>query len=482
MFLFICAYYSKEFQPKSKFKVPLYTCTCILSGYSLFKRNLQLYELSGIHFFLNKSFIILFPGSFTHSVALCKLWTSLDLFICNNTCLHLAFAIMDAYLRLKEPLRHRGRGSPLRCSRITWLLSPWLISLVQASAQFMLSESDHPIVHDGLCFIYNNNFLIVGSIFSYGIPNAITVAFYSLCYKEIKALKAGRYFDENGSLRRQYTHHQHESDDNSSQSDDDVDDVDTCIADVINHGDDVNDIIEPQTPEKVPEIVQMDVVATKRRPVGNNLITTSQNGETSHFNNVTSFSNDHSSLQGATNGCLISSTGHTNRAFANSTMDDLYDIPEDTNQQTDQVSDPTNTSCTVLLETDPATNKTPLENKPPSQQIQLKNPDPEIQKCEADHVIMNQECPDECLRHELELSRVLFMLMLSVCLSWLPLSVGQFVYAVCPDCVRRLTMGQLLCLKWAGYMCGVWGPFIYVKGSEYVRCALRQLVTCQYCR
>ena len=36
---------------------------------------------------------------------MCKLWITGELFLCNVSCLHLAFMTMDTFLRLKDPLR-----------------------------------------------------------------------------------------------------------------------------------------------------------------------------------------------------------------------------------------------------------------------------------------------------------------------------------------------------------------------------------------
>ena len=137
---------------------------------------------------------LLLIGHFTYSEDICKLWITTDLFFCNNTSLHLAFANMDMFLRLKDPLRH-GRIITT-CSLILWLGAPWTIAFVQAIAQFMLSQADHGIIHNGICFIADKNFVILGTLFSFFIPTVISIAFYVLCVHEIKALKKGRFLEE----------------------------------------------------------------------------------------------------------------------------------------------------------------------------------------------------------------------------------------------------------------------------------------------
>ena len=96
---------------------------------------------------------------------------------------------MDTFLRLKDPLRH-GRVVTT-CSIVRWIGAPWMISFVQGIAQFMLSQGDHGIIHHGICFIADKNFVTLGTLFSFMIPTVISILFYSLC-----ALKDGKFLDE----------------------------------------------------------------------------------------------------------------------------------------------------------------------------------------------------------------------------------------------------------------------------------------------
>ena len=86
---------------------------------------------------------------------------------------------MDTYLRLRDPPRHSAAASTT-CSLMLWIGAPWSISLMQAIAQFMLSQEDHGIINKGICFIADKNFLMLGTIFSFFIPVVISVAFYGL--------------------------------------------------------------------------------------------------------------------------------------------------------------------------------------------------------------------------------------------------------------------------------------------------------------
>ncbi len=73
--------------------------------------------------------------------------------------------------------------------------------VLQAIAQFMLSQADHSIVHAGICFIADKNFLILGTLFSFLIPAVIGVVFHALSYREVQALRRGKYIEVGGWVR-----------------------------------------------------------------------------------------------------------------------------------------------------------------------------------------------------------------------------------------------------------------------------------------
>ncbi|ELU07046.1 hypothetical protein CAPTEDRAFT_212628 [Capitella teleta] len=104
---------------------------------------------------------------------------------------------MDTFLRLKDP-QHRLQAPPAACSLLLWLAAPWAISAVQGVAQFMLSQGDHGKVvrHNGVCFIADKNFLVLGSLFAFFIPAIVSCAFGLLGAREIRALRAGKMLDD----------------------------------------------------------------------------------------------------------------------------------------------------------------------------------------------------------------------------------------------------------------------------------------------
>jgi hypothetical protein len=143
----------------------------------------------------------------------CKIWATLELVFCNCTCLHVAFLSMDAFLRLKElqlrssslpqSQQFQARGSP--CSLLLWLGAPWAISCVQGVAQFMLSQAEHGVVivvieeRRSQCLVQDKNFLLLGALFAFVIPGAVSCAFCALCVREVRAIRRGKFIDDDSA-------------------------------------------------------------------------------------------------------------------------------------------------------------------------------------------------------------------------------------------------------------------------------------------
>ena len=411
--------------------------------------------------------LVRITGGFQYTDGLCKAWVALDLFSCNNSCLHLSFATMDEYLRLKDPLRH-GRLLG-RCSLVTWLTAPWLIAGVQCLAQYTLSDADAHLVVDGLCLIRNRNFLIVGAIFSFAIPCVVTTLFYSLCHHEIKALKAGRYFDENGSLRNQYAHDEEELPD--EDDDDDGEGVER------RHCDDSSDSSTEVTSKVPPEIVQMSVVnyngsgvaaETRAECVSETVTSFSAGTSTScsmTFSNA--MFNSNAAQQNSKN-----TPQHKFAVFVNESSGDCGSDLESQGQHNIAFD-----AAECSNDNDNQLQKENLKQLKSSTHVKFAN-SPDV---EFDDVIMPAECPDECLRHEIDIARVLAVLIVCSLLTWAPLSLDYLLLALCSDgCLSDgggTSMTQILALKWIAYSSIIAVPTLCVAFSEYARDAVRNIMT-----
>lgn len=340
-------------------------------------------------------------GSFDYySEELCKVWVTLDLFFCNNTCLHLAFTNMDTFLRLKDPLRH-GRILTT-CSVVLWIGAPWIISSVQGIAQFMLSQGDHGIIHDGICYIADKNFVILGTLFSFLIPTVISVLFYIMCVVEIRHLKGGKFLDDSeNSTQNIYRYAS-----NESVGDDEASDSTSCVSEI----------------ETLPrEQVQLAVVTNMKNGQLRDRVSPNSAEETTF--------------------CDDQEAEVTVSSFADHIM------------STDQSA-----SCTLLL-------------RDAQREDCLVRPN-----AENDH-----DSPDEHLRQEQMLSRLMFIQLTLTIGLWVPLSASNVVYAICTLCRSDMTFRHSMTFKWLAYSTSVLGPLLYGKFSDTVRDAYLKVVLCRYC-
>ncbi len=342
------------------------------------------------------------------------MWITLDLFFCNNTCLHLAFTNMDTFLRLKDPLRH-GRIITT-CSVVLWVGAPWMISFVQGIAQFMLSQGDHGIIHGGICFIADKNFVILGTLFSFLIPTVISILFYCLCVYEIKALKNGKFLDESEtSTQNVYRYASNES------IAEDISDTTSCVSET----------------ETLPrEQVQLAVVTDMKGSEIKECINVSPGHSVEE---TTSFCDDRNA------NTLLEGHNQTT-SFAEHIL------------STDQSA-----SCTLLLRD--------AQNQDGFIPENFVRPN-----AEEDHY-----SPDENLRQEQAISRLMFLLLICCISLWIPFSASNVVYGICRHCRENMTFDEMTTFKWLAYVTAMLSPFIYGKFSEPMRDAYWKLATFQYC-
>jgi hypothetical protein len=359
------------------------------------------------------------PGEFTYAEEVCKLWVTVDLFLCNNTCLHLAFCSMDAFLRLKDSVRN-GRPTTT-CSLLLWLGAPWVISSVQAIAQFMLSQADQGIVNHGICFIPDKNFLILGTLFSFMIPAVIACVFYVLSYHEIAGLRRGKYIVDESEVSGNNIYDHRYSNDSSMRDEDDDEEEETTSC--------VSDTTEPQPKPVQPQLREQVQLA---------VVTTVKDSQEQKQEESTSFCEDQE--EGSTNGaCNNNGNGEVNMAFADHIL------------SADQSS-----SCTLLLR----------EGTTAAEEI-------------GDH---DCPCPDESLRYEIIINKLMFTLLLVCIVLWLPFSISNIVYGLCDSCRESMSFPEMLTFKWLAYSSAMVGPFVYAKYSDGVREAYWNIVSCKYCK
>lgn len=294
----------------------------------------------------------------------------MDLFFCNNTVLHLAFANMDTFLRLKDPGRHGGVSTT--CSTILWLGASWIIAAVQSMAQFMLSQEDTRVVQNGVCFIPDKNFVLLGILFAFLIPTVVAILFHVLCVIELKNLRTGKFLE---------------------------------------------DIDHPRNYGSNESVCDDDEVVVRREEVCL------------------------SGLAGDEPGSPGSQCEDT--SFVENARGELGGFPDP--------HDPLSTSCTLLL-----------------------------RDCEQPRINAEEEhaSPDELLRRETQLSRLMALLLIGSVLLWLPLCMGSIVYGLCESCRLNINPLHMRLFRWLAYGSGALGPVIYPRFSPPLRQTYCKFFTC----
>lgn len=332
-----------------------------------------------------------------------------------------------------------------------WTGAAWVISFVQGIAQFMLSQADTDIHNESICFIGDKNFLILGTLFAFIIPNIISIGFFGLCYREIRMIKLGRYFDENGTTRRQYNYGS-----DNSLSDDECSDAsqESVKQENIRPSE-----IYPLSVVNETANYTMESNNRKTSNANNNALIHQQQHTLTSFNHDTSFSQENQlddNIEVTTNAIQ----GHLNIAFSDDT----------------QTGAGGSESCTLMLTNTNSTANNSTNHTPNTNHIMF-NQQQQDNLSESIH-----ECPDECLRHEIGLNKLMAAILVFTIILWTPLAVGNLILGLCTLCERQLTAHTMCILKWIAYSITIVAPVLYIKFSENVRAAGYKLFTCKYCQ
>lgn len=370
---------------------------------------------------------------------------------------------MDSFLRLKDPNRRSRRRSSLStCSILLWLGASWAISLVQSIAQFMLSQADRHVIQNGVCFVGDRNFAILGTLFSFIIPVSVAVLFHVLCHHELKNLKkigttrSEECGDDVASTGYRYDINPSIDNSDDEEEDDDISDTTSCVSrvshDTLRHD-------TPRVTSDVPPLCEQLQLA---------VVTNIKNGDVNE--------ND------------VTRSDVTSFCYHNNETKKIGDVPttaltsSDTNFVEHILSTDQSSSCTLLLRDGREEEEILRANQ------MLGVPDNELQNVLECHVLrrnadVDHSPPDEILRQEQALSRLLLVLLI-VCISlWTPFSISNVFYAVCRRCrllnnTLTLTLQRCLSIKWLAYLGAALVPLIYLKCSVAIRNAYVKIFTC----
>lgn len=384
---------------------------------------------------------------------------------------------MDVFLRLKDPLRH-GNVAVSAWSLTVWLSAPWSVSVVQSIAQFILSMADaNSRDRDGLCFIADRNFVILGTLFSYVIPVFVASIFLVLSKTEVRRLRrrvlcntgncgGGSVHVEDaltgeeearlrgqGKVQVRYTHHQEEGEDEDlAWNPSDSTSVDS---------DQQEEEEEEETVSAEGSFFKSPKTTKPAKPA--RLLQGSERSLEDHGGQI--YEDDNHSLEITFEESCASlhedlSPGHRSGTRQGHGRKRIARSCDEQSGRTQQGETRRTLAPRQVL----------LKGRATPSRPQMLSPTPA-----ADDF---QIIPDQALRREISLCQLVQILVLIHAVLWLPFSVSNVVYSICRECRHTMTFAQSMTFKWLAYSSAPLGALASCCLSTQIRRSFWSLVVC----
>ena len=99
--------------------------------------------------------------------------------------MHIVVISIDRYLAINDPLNTRTRQQ--KCKVLSLIILIWSIAILLSSPMIVLGALNPTnIIRNGSCSIYNQFFVIYGSVISFVIPLIIVIIMYALTVRRLK--------------------------------------------------------------------------------------------------------------------------------------------------------------------------------------------------------------------------------------------------------------------------------------------------------
>ena len=99
--------------------------------------------------------------------------------------MHIVVISIDRFLAINDPLNTRTRQQ--KCKILLLIILIWSMGILLSSPMIVLGVlNSENIIRDRQCLIYNNFFVIYGSVISFVIPLIIVIVMYTLTVRRLK--------------------------------------------------------------------------------------------------------------------------------------------------------------------------------------------------------------------------------------------------------------------------------------------------------
>ncbi|XP_011669144.2 5-hydroxytryptamine receptor 2A-like [Strongylocentrotus purpuratus] len=138
-------------------------------------------------------------GHWSMGLSMCDIWTTMDVFCCTSSILHMCTISIDRYLAISDPLRNK-RQPRTRRGIIIKICIVWACAAGLSSPLCIMGFlQPATVLNNGQCAVTNIHFMIYGSVVAFFIPLCIVIITYCLTtytlYKKMKLCKEGETSD-----------------------------------------------------------------------------------------------------------------------------------------------------------------------------------------------------------------------------------------------------------------------------------------------
>lgn len=302
-----------------------------------------------------------------------------------------------------------------------------LVAMVMSLPIFMLSYLDaENTIRNGNCSIYNNNFKIYGSIFSFIIPLVIMMIMYFLTVKRLKnVLNEFKQKCQKNNMRLSIT----------------------------------SSLVDDNTKEKMKKLKEMRKIALKFGHIKK---------EITSIKTDTSFVKSHNDLM--------------LKPVENNLKDQMDQQKELSTNSINKIVN-FNKSCLEKVSKSKIQSASELNNNEEKPQLLVKKPSSRFKFLVNKHLIARQAVnafrlsrESSVVKNQQKAVKVLGIVLIIFLIAWAPFALVNILSAVCESCSINIFILDIF--TWLGYISSTVNPLIYNAFNNNFRHAFKEIIRC----